>query len=136
MGPIAAIRRCFAAYVTFSGRASRPEFWYFALFVWLGLAVLGAIDIALTGTVETGPGGFVAETDTPILSGLFGLLTCLPALSVLVRRLHDTDRSGWWYWILLIPLIGPIVLLVFLASRGTPAPNRFGPAPGTATEVG
>lgn len=53
----------------------------------------------------------------------------LPALSVAVRRLHDLDRTGWWYLIILVPLIGLIVLLVFFVTRGTSGPNRFGPDP-------
>jgi len=63
------------------------------------------------------------------LLGLFFLASFLPAISVIVRRLHDTDRSGWWYWIGLIPLVGAILLLVWFCTRGTSGPNRFGPDP-------
>ncbi|HHB81462.1 MAG TPA: DUF805 domain-containing protein, partial [Aliiroseovarius sp.] len=61
--------------------------------------------------------------------GLFMLATFLPNISVMVRRLHDTDRSGWWYWIVLVPLIGFILLIVWFASKGTTGDNRFGPDP-------
>jgi hypothetical protein len=61
---------------------------------------------------------------------VFGLLTFIPSLAVLCRRLHDTDRSGWWFWITLIPWIGAIILLVFLASPSTPGYNQYGPPHG------
>jgi uncharacterized membrane protein YhaH (DUF805 family) len=63
------------------------------------------------------------------LNTLSGLALLLPNLAVAVRRLHDTDRSGWWLLIALLPLIGLIVLIVFFCIRGTPGPNRFGPDP-------
>ncbi|MDE9449574.1 DUF805 domain-containing protein [Aliiroseovarius sp. Z3] len=123
------IRTCFSKYVTFQGRAQRSEFWWFVLFVFVGQLVLGMIDSVLFGTVTTMEGGFQAETSTPILSGLFGLATLLPVISVTVRRLHDTDRSGWWYWLALIPLIGIIILIVWYASKGTDGANKYGPDP-------
>ncbi|MCI2395415.1 DUF805 domain-containing protein [Aliiroseovarius sediminis] len=123
------IRTCFSKYVTFQGRAQRSEFWYFVLFVFVGQLLLGVVDSVLFGTVTTYEGGFEAQTNTPILSGLFGLVTLLPGISVVVRRLHDTDRSGWWYWMFLIPLIGFIILIVWFASKGTHGPNRFGDDP-------
>lgn len=123
------IRTCFSKYVTFSGRAQRSEFWFFALFVFAGQIILGIFDSFLFGTVTTMEGGFQAQTSTPILSGLFGLATLLPMISVAVRRLHDTDRSGWWYWLALIPLIGTIILIVWFASKGTSGPNKYGSDP-------
>lgn len=123
------IKTCFSKYVTFSGRASRSEFWWFALFVFAANIVLSIVDSVLFGTVTTGPGSFEAQTNTPILSGLFGLAILLPYISVMVRRLHDTDRSGWWYWIILVPLIGFILLIVWWASKGTNGDNRFGHDP-------
>lgn len=63
------------------------------------------------------------------LSCLWSLFMFIPALAVAIRRLHDTDRSGWWLFIGMIPLIGFIVLLVFWCSEGTRGPNRFGPDP-------
>jgi len=68
---------------------------------------------------------------------VFVLATIIPGLAVAARRLHDTNRSGWWMFIALIPLIGPIVLIVFLATDGTPGSNTYGPSPkwGPATRI-
>lgn len=129
MGFADSIRTCFSKFVTFQGRAQRSEFWFFMLFVIVGQLALGMIDSFLFGTVTTVEGGFEAQTNTPVLSGIFGLVTLLPAISVAVRRLHDTDRSGWWYWLALIPLIGIIILIVWYASKGTNGPNTYGADP-------
>ena len=124
-----AVKTCFSKYATFSGRAQRSEFWWFVLFVMGVNFILTFVDSFLFGTVTTMPGGFSASTNTPYLSGLFMLVTFLPNISVAVRRLHDTDRSGWWYWIALVPIIGFIMLIVWFASKGTQGTNRFGPDP-------
>lgn len=124
-----AIKTGFSKYVTFSGRAARSEFWWWVLFVWLVQIGLGIVDSVLFGTVETGNGSFSASTETPILSWIFSLAVFLPTISVTVRRLHDTDRSGWWYWLALIPLVGIIILIVWWATKGTDGPNRFGDDP-------
>jgi len=108
-----AISTCFRKYVTFSGRANRPEFWWFMLFIWLGGIVASIVDSAVLG-------------DRGILSSIFGLGVLLPSIAVTVRRLHDTDRSGWWYFLSLIPLVGIIILIVWFCGRGTPGRNRFG----------
>lgn len=121
MGFQDAVRSCFSKYVTFSGRAPRSEFWYFVLFGVIGSIILGVIDTMLFPPEAT--------TDTGPLSSIFGLLILLPHLSVTVRRLHDLDRSGWWWWLGLIPLIGWIILIVWYATKGTSGPNRFGPDP-------
>ena len=70
-----------------------------------------------------------ALTGTSIVGGIAGLLIFLPTLSVHIRRLHDIDRSGWWWWILLVPLVGAIIMLVWVCTRGSSGPNRFGPDP-------
>ena len=75
------------------------------------------------------PGSGRYGTYFGVLSGIASLALFLPNLAVGVRRLHDTDRSGWWVLISVIPIIGWIVLLVFLVSSGTPGGNRFGPPP-------
>ncbi len=124
-----AIGTCFAKYGDFSGRARRSEFWWWALFVWTGSMLLAFVDATLFGTVETGPGFFLASTDRPYLSGAFSLAILVPNLAVAVRRLHDTDRSGWWLLIGLVPVVGLIVLIVFLATEGTNGANRFGADP-------
>ncbi len=102
-------------YATFSGRASRPEFWMFTLVSLVISIVLAVID-ALLGT------GMIIET-------VYDVAVFLPSLAVSVRRLHDIDRSGWWVLIGLIPIIGLIVLIVFWATAGKPRENAYGPNP-------
>lgn len=123
------IRTCLSKYATFSGRAQRSEFWWFILFVWLVSIALSIVDSTLFGTTVVTDTGFSASTNTPIFSGIFSLAMLLPNLAVGARRLHDTNRSGWWLLIGLIPLIGFIVLIVFFATQGTRGANRFGPDP-------
>ena len=112
-------------YAVFSGRSRRMEYWYFVLFNIIVSIVLGTID-ALLGTLGSGMG-------VGLLSGIYGLAILIPSLAVTVRRLHDTDRTGWWILIALVPLIGGIVLLVFALLEGTPGPNRYGLNPKEAT---
>ena len=112
-------------YAVFSGRARRMEYWYFVLFNVIVAFVLAMID-ALLGTT-TGVSSF------GLLSGLYSLAVLIPTLAVLVRRLHDIDRTGWWILINLIPLVGTIVLLVFALTPGTPGSNQYGPDPKQAT---
>jgi len=109
-----AISTCFSKYVTFDGRAARPEYWYWVLFAVVASLVLAIIDHALSFGV---------------LQILFVLATFLPGLAVLIRRLHDVDRSGWWWLIAFVPVVGVILLIVWLCQPGTPGPNRFAPAP-------
>lgn len=108
MGMIEATRTCLGKYVTFSGRARRPEYWWFLLFFVLGSFVTGLVDLTLFGATETarvsGPGaeGVAMETTGPTpLNTIFSLAMFLPMLAAGWRRLHDTGRSGWW---LLMPL--------------------------------
>lgn len=93
-------------------------FFLFNLIISLGL---GLID-AITGTLNT-------ETGYGLLSGIYSLAIIIPSFAVGARRLHDTDRSGWWQLLLLIPIIGAIVLLVFFCLDSTPGANRFGANP-------
>jgi uncharacterized membrane protein YhaH (DUF805 family) len=76
-----------------------------------------------------GGGSFYAANSLGLLSGLYTLAVLLPSIAVTVRRLHDTDRSGWWILLGFIPIIGGIILLVFYVLEGTRGPNRFGPDP-------
>jgi len=117
MGFFEAIASCFGKYVQFSGRASRSEYWYFILFYLICSFVAQLVSIGA---------GMGMHSGEDLLPGLVSLGFLLPSLSVFVRRLHDTDRSGWWWWLFLIPLIGAIVLLVFLCQRPAPGRNRFG----------
>lgn len=107
-------------YAVFSGRSRRKEYWYFVLFVVLIQVVLTIIDASL-GTLHRSWG-------VGLLTGIFNLAILIPGLAVSVRRLHDTDRSGWWILLGLIPIIGPIILIVFYVQDSTPA-NRYGPNP-------
>jgi uncharacterized membrane protein YhaH (DUF805 family) len=108
-------------YAVFSGRARRKEYWFFVLFNFIFAVVLAFID-GMTGT-------FDPETGYGVLSGIYGLAVIIPGIAVTIRRLHDTDRSGWWLLILFIPLIGAIWLLVLMVIDGTPGENQYGPDP-------
>lgn len=102
-------------YATFSGRARRQEFWMFILFNFIVAMVLLGIDVAI------GANG--------ILYIVYVLATILPTLAVTVRRLHDLGKSGGWYFISFVPLIGGIWLLVLTATEGQREPNQYGPSP-------
>jgi uncharacterized membrane protein YhaH (DUF805 family) len=125
-------------YVDFSGRARRTEYWMFTLFNAIIEIVLGFVDRALGfGSFSSNTSGGVAfSASVGLLGGLYALAVLLPSLGVSVRRLHDTDRSGWWLLIGLIPFIGGIVLLVFFVLAGTRGPNRHGPDPKAAAAAG
>lgn len=148
-GFLEAVSVCFRKFVTFSGRASRSEYWYFILFTALAGFVTALIDIAIFGT----------DNDVSPLNSLVSLIIFLPSLAVSWRRLHDTNRSGWWiggFWLAMLVagigaglvmtgapegqdamigvfgvlgiavLIYSIVLLVLFCTKGDPGPNRFG----------
>jgi uncharacterized membrane protein YhaH (DUF805 family) len=122
------ISTCLSKYVTWQGRASRSEYWYFILFCVLCYVVAMVIDRSLGTTFNfTNPAtGLEASMGYGYAYTLVALGLFLPSLSAMVRRLHDTDHSGWWYWIVLVPLIGAILVLVWFCSRGTNGENRFG----------
>lgn len=113
--------KCLKKYADFSGRARRKEFWMFFLFYLIFAIILSIVD-GLIGW------GFAGGT-FGVLYTLFVLGILLPYLAVTVRRLHDTGRSGWWYFIMLIPIVGPIWLIVLLATDGEPGENQYGPNP-------
>jgi len=108
-------------YFVFSGRARRKEYWMFFLFNLLATIVLVFIDSAI--------GMYSAENGIGLLSGLYSLAVLIPSISVGVRRLHDTGKSGWWMLIALVPFIGSIVLLVFFVLDSDPGSNQYGPNP-------
>lgn len=109
------VRTCLAKYAVFGGRATRPEYWWFFLFnVLVGIAA-GILD----GIFST----------YPVIEALATLALLVPGIAVAVRRLHDTNRPGWWYLILLIPIVGIIVMVIFLVQPSDPADNQYGPAP-------
>jgi uncharacterized membrane protein YhaH (DUF805 family) len=125
-----AIKTCFSKYVTFSGRASRSEFWWYTLFNILGAIVARILDL-LAGTSfhMTMPNGSSVSMGYGYILSLYALVVVLPTLSVAVRRLHDRNRSGWWYWLFLVPFVGGIWLIFWFCRRGTSGENRFGPNP-------
>lgn len=127
-------------YATFSGRASRSEFWWFQLFYLLVLFAIGLIAglaAGLTGAfsnMQAGPSPLLIGI--AVIGGLFALAMFLPQISLQVRRFHDRNISGWWYLGLLvlniIPYVGfisAIALFVITVLRGTDGPNKFGPDP-------
>jgi uncharacterized membrane protein YhaH (DUF805 family) len=114
-GPVdfgGAIRGAIGNIFTYQGRASRSAFWWFAL-----LEVIVYLVV-----------GFISGASRPVgiaLDIVVGIPLILIGISLAIRRLHDTDRSGWWWLIGFVPFVGGIVLLVFYLLRGTPGPNRF-----------
>jgi uncharacterized membrane protein YhaH (DUF805 family) len=108
-------------YAVFGGRARRREYWFFVLFSVIISIVLGIID-GLTGS-------FSPTVGLGLLSGIYSLAVLIPSLAVGVRRLHDTGKSGWLLLLALIPLVGAIVLLVFVCQDSNPGQNQYGPNP-------
>ncbi|NXY95183.1 DUF805 domain-containing protein [Streptomyces sp. BR123] len=102
-------------YAVFSGRARRQEFWMFFLLN-MAVAIVVAIVDAVIGA-------------NMVLYGIYVVAIIVPTLALSVRRLHDLGKSGWWYFICLVPLIGSIWLLVLFATEGQPQPNQYGPNP-------
>jgi uncharacterized membrane protein YhaH (DUF805 family) len=108
-------------YFVFQGRSSRSEYWVFVLvYILIGIAAQ-VLDMFL--------GTYNAAGEVGLLGALVGLAHLIPSIAVAVRRLHDTDRTGWWLLIILIPLVGFIVLLIFFVLPSSPGNNRFGPPP-------
>lgn len=110
-----AISSGFSKYADFRGRSLRSEYWYWALFLFLGSVATWVIDALAT---------------VFILNLVFTLGTLLPSWAVSVRRLHDLDRSGWWILLGLIPFVGGIILLIWFVTEGSLGNNRYGPNPG------
>lgn len=106
---VESVKTCFGKYAEFKGRASRAEYWWFILFLVLASGVGAALGERMQAAAM--------------------LVSFLPAISVTVRRLHDLGKSGWWYWLGLIPLVGAIILLVWFCRKGAAEPNDFGPDP-------
>jgi len=120
-----AIKQAFRNGFVYRGRASRSAYWWFALFqgiVSFALQLILLIPLAAShgGSGAGVPIALIILIPASIYLGLVGL-------ALWVRRLHDTDRSAWWLLIGLVPLVGPVVLLVFTLLEGTPSPNRYQP---------
>ncbi len=118
-----AVNSYFRKYVTFTGRASRPEYWYAYLFSMILILVATLLDFSMMVEYSAISDGGMAPS---FFTSLITLALFFPSLTVGVRRLHDTNRSGWWMLLILVPLAGIIALIVFFCQRGTDGTNRFG----------
>jgi len=110
-------------YAVFSGRSRRKEYWMFVLFNLIVTFVIGFVEgiVGLSGESGLGP-----------LSGLYFLAILVPGFAVVVRRLHDTNHSGWWLFILFVPFIGAVAILFFLILDSQEGENRYGANPKAA----
>jgi uncharacterized membrane protein YhaH (DUF805 family) len=128
-----AIASGFKNYVTWKGRATRAEYWWWTLFIFIvtlpfNIIYNAASQAGLEAAMASGDqGAFLAALFGPTywLLVLVTLVFLLPSLAMTIRRLHDIDRSGGWFWIILVPFAGSIVLLVFALLPSTPGKNRF-----------
>ncbi len=120
MSPVDAVRSAFRQYGGFRGRARRSEYWWFTRFTVVLSVATSVLDRALFGT---GLG------QTGVLSALATLAVLVPGLALAWRRLHDTGRSGLWNLIALVPVVGWVVVLVFVLQDSEPGADRFGPSP-------
>lgn len=123
MGFVEAINAFFARYTDFQGRSRRSEYWWSYLgltLIYLAIMIVAGILSAIAPVL--GMVGYAAYV-------IFLLACIIPSIAIGIRRLHDTDRTGWWLLISFVPLIGAIVLLVFFVMEGTQGPNQYGPDP-------
>lgn len=121
-----AISRAFNNYCNFKGRASRSEYWWFALFNFIIMFILGVFE----GFFAAGEGeGSAMNIIMYSAQGLWSLATLLPSLGLFWRRMHDIGKSGAYFFLGLIPLVGPIILLVFLCKDSQMSDNQYGPVP-------
>ena len=111
-----AVKTCFSKYATFSGRASRSEYWFFYLFTIIASIVTWIIDTMLLG---------YSSEDTGAISLIFQIIIILPSIAVGARRLHDIGKSGWWQ-LLILTIIGIILLIVWFATIGSSKKNNYG----------
>ena len=107
-----AVSTCFRKYATFSGRARRSEYWYFSLFTTVVSTALSLIF-----------------GDQAMIASLFALVTLLPGLAVTWRRMHDIGKSGAWSLLVLLPIIGTIIVLIWECKDSQPGSNAYGPNP-------
>lgn len=138
MGFTDAVRSCLVRYAELTGRARRSECWWFLLATTAGYVAVAVVGALLAGAVGAS-NSIIGVTVVSVLSVVYavaGLALALPTVAVVVRRLHDTDRSGAWALLGLVPLLGTALLAVLLYPIGTEGTNRFGPAPGTPDPQG
>jgi uncharacterized membrane protein YhaH (DUF805 family) len=120
MSLVDSVRSVLSHYATFSGRARRSEYWWFVL---VGGAVVGIFYALAVGT---------GSTLYAVLLAVVALALAVPTWAVTVRRLHDTDKSGWFLFLGFIPFAGDFIMIGLCAVAGTDGPNRFGPSPKAA----
>ena len=121
-----AVRSFWSNYATFRGRSRRSEYWWIQLFLVLTNLAVAAVDLALmNGDIDR----FIANGGGGIVGLIWILVTIVPALAVLVRRLHDTGKSGWWVLIGFVPFVGTIVLFVFSVLDSDAGDNKYGESP-------
>ena len=127
-----ALRSFWTRYRDFRGRSRRSEYWLIQLFLVVTNIAVAIIDLALMGwDVDR----FIANGGGGIVGLVWILVTIVPALAVLVRRLHDTGKSGWWALVGLLPLVGAVVLLVFTVTDSSPGENKFGLSPKESSDA-
>ncbi len=145
-----AVKTCFSKYATFTGRARRSEFWWFYLAVgipsWILSAILQYTSAAKQAIVDEAmqkllTGGDVSALEAQeatyaninliliILMVVWGLATLIPMLAAMVRRLHDTGKSGHMLWLILVCFIGGLIPLIMCIPDGQPGPNQYGESP-------
>lgn len=115
VGMVEAFKLFFSNYINFSGRSNRGEYWWAVL----ALVLISIVFAVIDGILAAGGG-------MPVLGTIFTLATLVPGIALGVRRLHDIDKSGWWYLLILVPLIGVLVLIYFFIQKPMAGPNRFG----------
>jgi len=127
-----ALRSFWKRYRDFRGRSRRSEYWFIQLFLVVTNIAVAIIDLALMGwDVDR----FIANGGGGIVGLVWILVTIVPAFAVLVRRLHDTGKSGWWALVGFLPLVGAVVLLVFTVTDSSPGENKFGLSPKESSDL-
>ena len=129
MGLVEAVKSVFGNYATFSGRARRSEYWFFYLFNLIAVFVFMIVASIIGAIFGGGKGAAGGLAVGYVLYILYGLAAFIPSLAVAVRRLHDTNRSGWNLLWCLLPFVGGIVVLVFMVMDSTPGENQYGSNP-------
>lgn len=138
--------KCIKNYVNFNGRARRKEYWMFTLINTIIMTVLTTVDLIEENSIEGSRNMFELYANVSsgagvikfveILMSIYSLFILLPSLAVTVRRLHDIGKSGPYIFMGLIPLAGPIILLVYACKEGNIGPNMYGPDPKAAERMG
>ena len=128
----AAIRSFWSRFADFRGRSRRSEYWYVQLFLVVTNLAVAGIDLALMdGDLDR----FIANGGGGIVGLIWIFATIVPALAVLIRRLHDTGRTGWWALVGFVPFVGAIVLLVLTVSDSSNEENKYGTSPKASSNL-